>query len=309
MSGNGWTRRNFVKASASIGIAPTFALPDDQNMEATITIQRPIPGTKEMLPVIGLGTYSVFDVDSTAENLAARKQIVDLLIERGGKLIDSSPMYNRSEKLVGDIINAGTPRDRLFIATKVWTSGRSEGIQQMTQSANSMNSPVIDLMQVHNQLDLNTQMASIREAQAEGRIRYNGITDYRSSALTALEAAIKQHRPDFIQINYSLGETDADKRVLPLAAELGIAVLINRPFMAGRLFRAVGSSPLPSWAMEFAASWGQFFLKFIVSHPAVHCVIPATSKLRHLEDNLGAGSGDLPDSTTRKRMIDYIASL
>jgi aryl-alcohol dehydrogenase-like predicted oxidoreductase len=172
-----------------------------------------------------------------------------------------------------------------------------------------MNTDVIDLMQVHNLRDTDAHMKTIREWQDDGRIRYNGLTHYRASALEALEAAMKQHRPQFIQINYSLGEREADRRLLPLAADMGIAVLINRPYQAGALFRAVRGRELPDWASEFAASWGQFFLKFIISHPAVTCVIPATSKPGHMQDNLEAGFGVLPDAPMRKRMGEYFAAL
>jgi diketogulonate reductase-like aldo/keto reductase len=171
-----------------------------------------------------------------------------------------------------------------------------------------MHAGVIDLMQVHNLRDLDVQMQTIRAWQQDSRIRYNGITDYRASALGELEAAMRRHRPQFIQINYSLGEAEAERRVLPLAKELGIAVLVNRPFMAGSLFRAVRGRSVPDWAAPFAASWGQFFLKFIVSHPAVTAAIPATSNLQHMTDNLGAGFGEMPDGATRQRMSNFFAS-
>jgi diketogulonate reductase-like aldo/keto reductase len=197
----------------------------------------------------------------------------------------------------------------MFVATKVWTDGKDAGNRQMNASARLMNTSVIDLMQVHNLRDTAIHMASIRERQADGRIRYNGLTHYRASAHAQLAAEMEKHRPDFIQINYSLGEREAEDRVLPLAQDLGIAVLINRPYQAGALFRQVSGRELPGWAQEFAASWGQFFLKFILGHPAVNCVIPATSKPHHMVDNLGAGFGPLPDRDTRGRMIDFMESL
>jgi diketogulonate reductase-like aldo/keto reductase len=270
---------------------------------------RPIPSTGQELPVIGLGTYSVFDVTGTPEEIRTRKAIVDLLTGEGGSVIDTSPMYNRSEKVIGDIVAADSPREALFIATKVWTDGREAGIRQMSRSAELMNTDVIDLMQVHNLRDTDIHMRTIHEWQESGRIRYNGITHYTSSAHSALEATMKQHKPQFIQINYSLGERAAEDRVLPLAQDMGIAVLINRPFQAGRLFRAVSGSAVPDWAQPFAESWGQFFLKFIISHPAVTCVIPATSKPHHMADNLEAGFGLIPDTATRRRMADFIGSL
>jgi diketogulonate reductase-like aldo/keto reductase len=299
-----WTRRDLIKLALAAGTVPALTKANDDRM-----ISRPIPATGEQLPVIGLGTYDVFDVDSTADNIAARRAIVDILTERGGSLIDTSPMYDRSENVIGDIIAASDNRSQLFLATKVWTDGKASGEKQMERSARLMNTDVIDLMQVHNLRDLETHMATIRAWQAQKMIRYSGITHYLSSALSRLESAMKLQQPDFIQINYSLGERAAEQRILPLATDLGIAVIINRPFVAGRLFRTIGDTALPHWAASFAASWGQFLLKFIVSHPAVTCVIPATSNVRHMADNLGAGFGRLPDPAERNRMAGFIATL
>lgn len=272
-------------------------------------LRRNIPGTDESIPVIGLGTWEVFDVSGTAEEMELRRQIIDLLIDKGGSLIDSSPMYNRSEKIVGDIIGNGNRRDKLFIATKVWTNGKSRGESQMRRSAELMKAPVIDLMQVHNLRDTDVHMATIRDWQSSGRIRYNGLTHYTQRAHDALADAMQRYKPQFIQINYSLGEPEAEQRVLPLAQDLGIAVLINRPYLTGRLFSAVRGRDLPDWAKEFAESWGQFFLKFIVSHPAVTCAIPATSKPHHMLDNLGAGFGPMPDAKTRQKMAAFWSSV
>jgi diketogulonate reductase-like aldo/keto reductase len=218
-------------------------------------------------------------------------------------------MYNRSEKIVGDIIKQSGNRDELFLATKIWTNGKSRGESQMRRSAELLNAGVIDLMQVHNLRDTDVHMATIRDWQEEGRIRYNGITHYTASAHKSLERAMQKHNPQFVQINYSLGEREAERRVLPMAQDLGIAVLINRPYMAGRLFSAVRGRELPDWASEFAESWGQFFLKFIVSHPAVTCAIPATSKPHHMADNLGAGFGAMPDAAVRQRMAAFWDSI
>lgn len=300
---NGWTRREVLAA----GVAATLAPPCSGGTESMIT--RPIPVSGEALPVIGLGTWQVFDVPSTPEALQAPRRTVDLLLEKGGRVIDSSPMYGRAEKVVGDVIAAGADRGKLFLATKVWTDGKVAGIRQMERSLELLDTDVIDLMQVHNRRDLDTHLETIRQWQAQKRIRYSGVTDYRASALEEMEALMKDYRPNFIQINYSLGEHDAEDRVLPLAQDLGVAVLINRPFMGGRLFRTAGKQPLPDWARDFADSWGQFFLKFIVSHPAVTCVIPATSEPSHMADNLGAGFGELPDAATRERMIRFIGDV
>ena len=299
-----WTRRRALQLGAALAVAPALSFSKDNMM-----LTRPIPASGEELPVIGLGTYNVFDVASTPANIDARRMIVESLVEKGASLIDSSPMYNRAEDVVGDIIRSSGNRDKLFLATKVWTNGKAAGERQMRASSERMNADVLDLMQVHNLRDTDEHLATIRDRQAEGRIRYSGVTHYRAGALDDLEAAMKQHKPEFIQINYSLMERESDTRILPLAKDLGIAVLINRPFVAGRLFRAVGGHSVPEWAREFAESWGQFFLKFIISHPAVTCVIPATSKIHHMVDNLGAGFGLLPDDRTRQRMADHIASL
>ncbi|MGB5690297.1 MAG: aldo/keto reductase [Woeseiaceae bacterium] len=300
-----WHRRDVIKAGAALGALPGLALG-----EATGgMISKPIPATGEALPVIGLGTYNVFDVDSTPAQIATRKDIVTQLVSAGGRLLDTSPMYNRSEKVIGDVIEAGARRDELFLATKVWTDGREAGVAQMERSAALMNTDVVDLMQVHNLRDTAVHMTSIREWQEDGRIRYSGLTHYTADAQAALAREMRTFKPQFIQINYSLGEREAERDVLPLARELGIAVLINRPFQAGRLFRAVAGKELPDFAREFAESWGQFFLKFIVSHPAVTCAIPATSKPHHMADNLGAGFGELPDAAIRKRMAEYFENL
>jgi diketogulonate reductase-like aldo/keto reductase len=299
-----WNRREFIAAGAAFSALPSVTLGNSPRM-----MTRSIPASGEQLPVIGLGTYNVFDVDSTTEAIATRKSIVDQLTRAGGSLLDTSPMYDRSERVIGDIIDAGVNRQELFLATKVWTDGKDSGIRQMRRSAELMQTEVVDLMQVHNLRDTAVHMATIRALQDKGRIRYNGITHYTAGAHDALCREMEKFRPDFIQINYSLGEREAEERVLPLAESLGIAVLINRPFQAGRLFRAVAGKELPDFASDYADSWGQFFLKFIISHPAVTCVIPATSKPHHMIDNLGAGFGNMPDQTMRTRMAEHFASL
>ena len=299
-----FSRRDVIVACAALSALPRMAFGIQNKM-----LRRKIPSSDESLPVIGLGTYDVFDVDSTPVEIAKRKDIVTKLVAAGGSLLDTSPMYNRSEKVIGDVIDAGMDRSQLFLATKVWIDGRDAGVAQMNRSAELMSTDVIDLMQVHNLRDTAAHMSTIRDWQEQGRIRYSGLTHYTAGAHEALAREMAEFKPDFIQINYSLGEREAESRVLPMAKDLGIAVLINRPYQAGRLFRAVSGKELPGFAKEFAESWGQFFLKFIISHPAVTCVIPATSKPHHMADNLGAGFGTIPDSSMRKRMADYFASL
>jgi len=297
------TRREFLSVAASIGLVPGMAVGSDS------MLRKAIPGSGEQLPVVGLGTYNVFDVASTPAEIATRKEIVQRLVGAGGSLLDTSPMYNRSERVIGDVISAGVERKDLFLATKVWIDGQGAGVTQMQRSAELMNANVIDLMQVHNLRDTRLHMETIREWQADGRIRYNGLTHYTAGAHESLLREMKQFKPDFIQVNYSLGELEAEDTVLPLARELGIAVLINRPFQAGRLFRAVQGKPIPDFAKPYANSWGQYFLKFVIGHPAVTCVIPATSKPHHMIDNLGAGFGNMPDPDIRSRMAEYFQSL
>lgn len=300
-----WSRREILSAGLVLTAASRIAFTaDGENMRT-----KHIPKNGESLPVVGLGTYNVFDVESTPSEIEIRRKIVDLLTQSGGSLLDTSPMYNRSEKVIGDIVNSGTDRKQLFLATKVWTSGKDAGARQMQRSTELMQTDVIDLMQVHNLRDTALHMETIREWQESGQIRYSGLTHYTAGAHDALAREMERYKPDFIQINYSLGEREAENRLLPLARDLGVAVLINRPFQTGTLFRAVSGIELPGWAKEFSASWGQFFLKFIISHPAVTCVIPATSKTHHMIDNLGAGMGILPDNAMRKRMSEFFASI
>jgi len=305
MMGKRWNRRDLIGAGLALGVSPGFAVASQPEQ----VMKKLIPVSGEQLPIIGLGTYNVFDVASTSEEIDIRQAIVEKLLSSGGSLLDTSPMYKRSEKIIGDIINAGTKRKPLFLATKVWTNGQDAGARQIAQSAKLMQTDVIDLMQVHNLRDTAVHMETIREWQDDGRIRYSGLTHYTAGAQAALGKEMQQFKPDFIQINYSLGEREAENRLLPMAKDLGVAVLINRPFQSGQLFSSVRDKSLPDWAAEFAASWGQFFLKFIISHPAVTCAIPATSKPHHMIDNLGAGIGALPDAATRKRMSDYFESI
>lgn len=305
MSNAEWNRREVLAATAALGLAPVTGLGQQSAMT-----RRRIPSSEDdYLPIIGLGTYEVFDVAGSAGEIAERRAIVEALVDAGGSVIDTSPMYNRSEAVIGDIIDAGVGRGPLFLATKVWTDGREAGIEQMRRSASLMNTEVIDLMQVHNLRDTEVHMESIQAFKEDGFIRYSGLTHYRADALSELEAQMKFFHPDFIQINYSLGERAADDHILPLAADLGIGVIVNRPYRGGGLFRAVHGRELPGWATEFAGSWGQFFLKFIVSHPAVTCAIPATSELGHMQDNIKAGFGALPDAAARRRMIQFVESL
>ena len=273
-------------------------------------LTRTITSSGEKLPVIGLGTWRAFDVNLSADVRRQLEDVLSLFVKLGGRVIDSSPMYGRAEEVIGDLTSALGIRDKVFLATKVWTEGKQSGIQSMERSMSLLRTNRIDLMQVHNLLDVNTQLATLREWKQEGRIRYVGITHYESGALSEIEKLMRSQKFDFLQINYSLMEPEADERVLRLAQERGVAVIANRPFGSGDLFGKVRSKPLPDWAAEFdCRSWAQFFLKWIVANPAITCAIPATDKARHLEDNMQGGFGRLPDAKLRRRMAEFVSSL
>jgi diketogulonate reductase-like aldo/keto reductase len=269
-----------------------------------------IPASGEALPVIGVGTWQTFDVGADSAARAALRDVLELFTRAGARVVDSSPMYGSSESVAGDLVAELGARKRLFIATKVWTSGRDAGIRQMEGSFGKLRVERMDLMQVHNLLDVATHTKTLQEWKQKGRVRYIGITHYSSSAYDTIERLLKSKQYDFLQINYSLEEPESEKRLLPLAAELGSAVIINRPFAEGALFRRVKGKALPAWAQELGiASWAQYFLKWIVSHPAVTCAIPGTGKPEHMRDNLAAGYGRMPDAAARRRMADFFHSL
>lgn len=269
-------------------------------------ITRPIPGSGEPLPVIGLGTWQTFDVVLNPPTRERLGQVIRLLIEGGGKVIDTSPMYGRAEAVVGDLVAEMGVRERLFLATKVWTSGREEGVEEMRRSSALLRTRVIDLIQIHNLVDWKTQLATLRQMKDAGQVRYIGITHYLPSAFSSLAEIMQREPIDFVQLPYSIETRDAEARLLPLASERKIGVIVNRPFEGSDLFRRVRKTALPPWAADFGcASWAQFFLKFIVSNPAVTCVIPATDKLEHLADDLKAGYGRLPDAAERRRMVKF----
>ena len=266
-----------------------------------------LPQRTVSLPKIGLGTWQTFDVGADAAARAPLREVLKLL---NGNVVDSSPMYGSSESVAGDLIAELKLRERLFVATKVWTQGRDEGIRQMETSFKRLRVKQMDLMQVHNLVDVATHARTLRDMKASGKLRYIGITHYTSSAYGAVERELKANPWDFLQINYSLGERGSERRILPLAKERGVAVIINRPFAEGALFQRAKSKPLPAWAAELGiASWAQYFLKWIVSHPAVTCAIPGTGRPDHMKDNLAAGQGPMPDEKARKRMADYFDGL
>jgi aryl-alcohol dehydrogenase-like predicted oxidoreductase len=270
---------------------------------------RTIPRTGERLPVVGVGTWQTFDVGANAPERAELRNVLRLLAEHGGRVIDSSPMYGEAERVVGDLTAELRSRDKFFFATKVWTRGRDAGIRQMEQSFRLMRTERMDLMQVHNLLDLETHLSTMREWQSAGRIRYLGITHYHSGAYRDLERLVRTKQFDFAQFNLSMAEREAEQRLLPACAASGTAVIVNRPFAEASLFGRVKGRPLPAWAGELdCTSWAQFFLKWILGHPEVTCVIPGTRRVEHMKDNVQAGSGRFPDAALRKRMLDYIWS-
>ena len=265
---------------------------------------RAIPSTGEKLPLIGVGTWQTFDVGAEPAARAPLREVLKLL---NRNVIDSSPMYGTSESVAGDLMAELGMRDKLFVATKVWTNGRDAGIRQMETSFKRLRVERMDLMQVHNLQDIETHTRTLREWKERKRVRYIGITHYSSHAYAEVERLLKTGQYDFLQINYSLGERDSEKRILPLAREKNVAVIANRPFAEGALFRQSKGKALPPWAAELGiASWAQYFLKWIVSHPAITCAIPGTGKPEHMKDNLGAGAGPLPDAKARKRMTEYL---
>jgi diketogulonate reductase-like aldo/keto reductase len=257
--------------------------------------------------VVGLGTWRTFDVGASAAEREPLREVLQRFVALGGRVVDSSPMYGTAEAVVGDLAADLGLRDSLFLATKVWTSGREAGMAQMEQSLRRLRVARLDVMQIHNLLDWRVHLKTLRAWKQEGRIRYLGITHYTAGAYDELERVMRSEPLDFLQINYSLGEREAERRVLPLARDRGLAVLVNRPFQEGDLFRKVRGHEVPSWAADFdGESWAQFFLKWILAHPAVTCVIPATSRPTHLIDNMRAGQGRLPDGATRERMAALV---
>jgi aryl-alcohol dehydrogenase-like predicted oxidoreductase len=264
---------------------------------------RPIPRSGEPLSVIGLGTWQTFDVDVSRQG-APLAEVLRRLLTGPGRVIDSSPMYGRSEEVVGELLAElpGVPAP--FLATKVWTRGKQSGIDQMERSLRRMRVPRIDLMQVHNLLDCATHLPVLRDWKQAGRIRYLGVTHYAPGAFADLERLMRTEELDFVQLPYSLTSREAERRLLPLAAETGTAVLVMRPFEEGALLRQVRDRPLPPVARELeCTTWSQLFLKFIIAHPAVTCTIPATSHPDHLSDNLRAGIGPLPDEAQRRQIV------
>jgi diketogulonate reductase-like aldo/keto reductase len=299
------TRRHLLALAAAGSAANALPLLFAAAQASPTMHTRPIPQGNEPLPVVGIGTWQTFDIPQTQAEMDQRKDVLRVLFEAGGKVIDSSPMYGRAEAVVGALLDDMKAHDRAFLATKVWTTGEAAGIRQMTESAAKMRGP-IDLMQIHNLVDWRTHLRTLRAWKDEKRIRYIGLTHYTVPALDELAAIIRTERIDFLQFAYSINVRAAETRLLPLAAERGVAVIINQPFDSGSLFQKARGKALPEWAAEFdCASWSQFFLKYILGHAAVTCVIPGTARPDHARDNIAAGIGRLPDAAQRERMAAH----
>jgi aryl-alcohol dehydrogenase-like predicted oxidoreductase len=300
----------YLAATGIPGVTPLIAMKTFAQADNKSLIKRAIPKSGELLPVVGIGTYDTFDVGPRAPERAELKQVLLNFAALGGTVIDSSPMYGEAERVVGDLTGELNNRDRYFFATKVWTHGRQGGIRQMEQSFKLMRTARMDLMQIHNLLDLDAHTQTLKDWKTGGKIRYLGITHYHAGAHAELERLIKTNTYDTVQFNYSMTEREAEARLLPACRDAGVAVIVNRPFAQANLFGKVKGRPLPAWAAEFdCTSWAQFFLKYLLGHPAVTCVIPGTRRVAHLRDNMQAGMGRLPDMPLRKKMLEYFASL
>ena len=301
------SRRQMIKILGLFAATASLPLP---GRAASSMLQNKIPSSGEYIPVIGMGSSRTFDVGNDEKARVNLASVLKMFFERGGSVIDTSPMYGSSEQVLGDLLAKTHDKESLFMATKVWTEGREEGIAQMQESMNLLHTPVIDLIQIHNLLDWEVQMETLLKWKQQGKIRYIGITTHRGFDHEQISFVMRNFPVDFVQFSYSIANRTAEKTILPLAAERGIATMVNRPFQRGDLFQHVKGRELPAWAADFDCfSWGQFFLKYVVSHPAVTCVIPATSKVRHMQDNMGAGYGRMPNEQQRQRMLEYFTSL
>jgi len=303
------SRRTFV-ATLAAALSTVWLAPGTLRAAQKALIRKPIPGTGEALPVIGLGSSRTFDIGRDQAALQSLIEVMQAFFANGGQLIDSSPMYGSAEQVIGELLQRSGSQDKLFAATKVWTDGEQDGIRQMEDSLQKWRLDRFDLMQIHNLRDWQIHLKTLRNWKAAGKIRYLGITTSHGRFHGELETILRNEPFDFVQLSYNIEDRSVEQRLLPLAAEHGIAVLVNRPFQRGALFGKVKGQSLPDWAAEIdCASWGQLFLKFVVSHPAVTCAIPATTKVHHMQDNMAAGFGQLPDAAMRKRMIDFYAAL
>ncbi len=301
-------RRTILQGLAGLGLA--LALEPGRANAARAPLTRPIPSSGERIPVIGVGSWLTFDTGVGAAALDRLQPVLQAFFDHGGRLVDSSPMYGTAERVIGELLARVKGRENLFSATKVWIYGQALGRRQMEASRRLWDVPRFDLMQIHNMLDWEDHLEVLREMKREGRIRYIGITTSHGRRHDELLRAMRKADFDFVQFTYGLHDRAPERRLLPLAAERGMAVIANRPFDGGALFGRVRGKPLPDWAAEIdCANWAQVFLKFIVSHPAVTCAIPATSNPAHMLENMGANFGRLPDADLRRRMARHFEAL
>jgi len=311
-------RRKFIEMGVGLGmglgmqwtgaLAAGLIFPGSVNAALT-SIRKAIPKTGELLPVIGMGTSRTFNASGDADLLARLQQVTQTFFDLGGGMIDSSPMYGSSQKVLGELLPKVKGKKNLFAATKVWVEGKEEGIKQMEASRQQWGIQKFDLMQIHNLVDWETHFETLQKMKADGKIRYIGITTSHGRYHSQLSEILEKHDFDFVQLTYNIGNRDVEFPLLSIAQEKGIAVIANRPYQRGDLFRHVKGKPLPAWAHEFnCTSWGQFFLKYVVSHPAITCAIPATTKVKHLEDNMLAGISVLPTPKQRIQMVKYFES-
>lgn len=298
-------RRRFVELAGALAAGPLIG--KDETLDA---LTRQIPSSGERIPVVGMGTWQTFDAGRSSSERARLRDVLQTFFDHGGRLIDSSPMYGRSELVVGELLPQIKPRPPLFSATKVWTPGRRFGVMQMEASQKLWRVPKLDLLQVHNLLDWEGHLETLKDWKSKGRVRYIGVTTSHGRRHDDLERIMLREPLDFVQFTYNLADRSVENRLLPLARERRMAVIINRPLDGGDLFERVRGKALPPWAADFDCSnWSQFFLKFVVSHQAVTCAIPATSQVAHMAENMGALAGRLPDSAMRTRMANHFASL
>jgi aryl-alcohol dehydrogenase-like predicted oxidoreductase len=291
-------------------LAAAAAANPSRAAETRTMLKKKIPSSGEEVPVIGMGSSNTFDVGGSPAELDPLREVLRAFAAAGASVVDTSPMYGRSETVLGDLFAELGLRPRLWLATKVWTRGRKAGEEQIAESMRLLRTDRLELLQIHNLLDWREHLPTVRALQKDGKVRYSGITHYRADAHAELERVLTAERFDWLQVNYSLAEREAEARLLPFCRDKGIAVMANRPFADGAMFERVRGKPLPPWAAEIGCtSWAQFFLKFVVSHPAVTCVIPATAKVKHVQDNLAAGLSPMPDAAQRARMAEYWQSL
>lgn len=303
------SRRQLLLATGASALA-LVVTPEELSAATKTMHERAIPKSGEKLAIMGMGTSGTFDVSASEANLKQLTEVARIFFDMGGQLVDSSPMYGAAESIVGKTLARLKGKQPLFAATKVWADGKQAGIRQMQRSFRHLGVRRMDLMQIHNLRDWKTHLPTLRAWKDNGTIRYIGITTSHGRFHDELERLLKTEPLDFVQLSYNIVDREVEKKLLPLAQDKGVATLVNRPFQRGSLFRKVDGKPLPEWAAEIdCESWGQFFLKFAAGHPAVTCLIPATSKPKHMADNMNAGFGRLPDAKLRNKMVAYIESL